>query len=498
MVRKPKLLYTGADWTFDKLYSVMDACEQIAVDDLGLDPFPNQIELITVEQMLDAYSSVGMPLMYNHWSFGKSFLSNSAKYQKGQMGLAYELVINSNPCINYLMEENSMTTQALVIAHAAFGHNHFFKNNYLFKKWTNPDGIVDYLLFAKRYIAECEQKYGYELVEETLDACHSLQRNSVNKYKKPIKLNPKLEKEKQKERAEYLQSQVNDLWRTIPTKDQEEQDDKAFEPEENLLYFIEKHSPVLEDWQREICRIVRMISQYFYPQFQTKVMNEGFASFVHYYIMTELHEQGRIDDGAYLEFIRLHTGVLFQPTYDKPYYNGFNPYALGFDILTDVRRMCEEPDDEDAEMFPDLVGQDWRAVIRGIVEDYRDESAIRQFLGPKVIRKWGMFQLHTSADSDHYVVQNIHNERGYKNIRNTLADQYEVGAMIPDIQIVNHNMKGDRTLELLHTCYKGMKLADNDAQQVINNIKYLWGYDVELVSYSNDQIIGTFTTKEQD
>ena len=110
--------------------------------------------------MLDAYSSVGMPLFYKHWSFGKHFAYQEASYRKGLMGLAYEIVINSSPCISYLMEENTATMQTLVIAHAAFGHNHFFKNNYLFKQWTDADGILDYLEFAKGYVAQCEERHG--------------------------------------------------------------------------------------------------------------------------------------------------------------------------------------------------------------------------------------------------------------------------------------------------------------------------------------------------
>ena len=104
--------------------------------EFGLDTYPNQIEIITTEQMLDAYSSIGMPLFYKHWTFGKNFAPQEASYRKGLRGLAYEIVINSNPCISYIMEENTATMQTLVIAHAAFGHNHFFKNNYLFKQWT--------------------------------------------------------------------------------------------------------------------------------------------------------------------------------------------------------------------------------------------------------------------------------------------------------------------------------------------------------------------------
>jgi stage V sporulation protein R len=150
-------LFEGADWDFHTLQRITDACEAVALKDLGLDVYPNQIEVITAEQMLDAYSSVGMPLFYKHWSFGKQFAYHEASYRKGLMGLAYEIVINSSPCISYLMEENTATMQTLVIAHAAFGHNHFFKNNYLFKQWTDADGILDYLDFAKNYVMQCEE-----------------------------------------------------------------------------------------------------------------------------------------------------------------------------------------------------------------------------------------------------------------------------------------------------------------------------------------------------
>src|SRR3546814_16288113 len=115
-----------------------------------------------------------MPVYYKHWSFGKQFVTNEMMYRKVLRGLAYELVINSDPCINYLMQENSATMQTLVIAHAAFGHNHFFKNNYVFKQWTDAEGILDYLEFAKRYIAQCEERYGQLLVERGLEAAHSL------------------------------------------------------------------------------------------------------------------------------------------------------------------------------------------------------------------------------------------------------------------------------------------------------------------------------------
>jgi len=152
--KKSDLLFESSNWDFDTLDRTYNAIEDIALNDLGLNVYPNQVEIISSEQMLDAYSSIGMPLMYQHWSFGKHFVQEEKLYNKGFRGLAYEIVINSNPCIRYNMEENTMAMQTLIMAHAAFGHNHFFKNNYLFQQWTDADGILDYLEFAKKYIAQ--------------------------------------------------------------------------------------------------------------------------------------------------------------------------------------------------------------------------------------------------------------------------------------------------------------------------------------------------------
>ena len=160
-------LSNDAEWSFPLIKQYDEAISKIA-QDYGLDTYNNQIEVISSQQMIDAYASFGMPMSYYHWSFGKKFVNVEKHYKRGQMGLAYEMVINSDPCIAYLMEENTMAMQALVIAHACYGHNSFFKNNYLFKLWTSADSIIDYLFFAKNYIAKCEQKHGVEAVEEVL------------------------------------------------------------------------------------------------------------------------------------------------------------------------------------------------------------------------------------------------------------------------------------------------------------------------------------------
>ena len=121
--------------------------------------------------------------------------------------MAYEIVINSNPCISYIMEENSATMQTLVIAHAAFGHNHFFKNNYLFRQWTQAEGIVGYLDFAKTFIADCEERYGAIAVERVLDAAHALQSHGVHRY--PRKRKPDLASEQRREREQQVEVDID-------------------------------------------------------------------------------------------------------------------------------------------------------------------------------------------------------------------------------------------------------------------------------------------------
>jgi len=491
MTATEQRLFEGADWDFPTLQRIHDACEEIARSELGLDVYPNQIEVITAEQMLDAYSSVGMPLFYKHWSFGKHFAFQEASYRKGYSGLAYEIVINSSPCISYLMEENTATMQALVIAHAAFGHNHFFKNNYLFRQWTDADGILDYLDFAKGYVAQCEERYGRLAVEQTLDAAHALMSHGIDRYPGKKKLDLRAEEKRAGERRQHAESAFNDLWRTVPTGpvkseallNSERRRQLLGLPQENLLYFLEKAAPRLKPWQRELLRVVRHIAQYFYPQSQTKVMNEGTATYVHYRIMTRLHEQGRISDGNFLEFLQSHTNVVFQPDFDDRRFSGFNPYALGFAMMQDIERIVRDPDEEDREWFPEIAGKgDPMAVLRDVWSNYRDESFISQFLSPRLMRHMRMFHLHDDPEITAGIrVDAIHDARGYRRIRRELARQYDVGYIDANIEVIDVDLAGDRRLMLRHAVIKGARLNETDARRVLQHLADLWSYDVSLV-----------------
>ena len=283
-----------------------------------------------------------------------------------------------------------------------------------------------------------------------------------------------------------------DLWRTVPgaapAQENDFSEDEARErkrrlrlPEENLLYFLEKNSPVLRKWQRELLRIVRNLAQYFYPQRQTKVMNEGCATFVHYTIVNRLYDKGLISEGALLEILHSHANVVAQFDFDDPRYGGFNPYALGFAMMQDIQRICVAPTDEDREWFPDIAGrQDWPAVLRDVWANYRDESFIRQFLSPRLMRKFKLFALTDKSSEPSIRVDAIHDDEGYRRVRSALADSYDVGASEPDIQVVDVDLMGDRPLVLRHAMRNGVGLADTGREATMRHIRRLWGYEVRL------------------
>ena len=482
---------TDSDWTFELLEEYDREIARVAAI-YKLDTYPNQIEVISAEQMMDAYSSVGMPIGYNHWSYGKQFLSTQKSYKRGQMGLAYEIVINSNPCIAYLMEENTLPMQALVIAHACYGHNSFFKNNYLFRTWTDASSIIDYLVFAKNYVRKCEERHGQKEVERVLDACHALQNYGVDRYRRPSPISAAEERVRQQEREEIRQQQLNDLWRTIPLKKKDDAPRKRrqypSEPQENLLYFLEKNAPLLDPWQRELIRIVRKVSQYFYPQRQTQVMNEGWATFWHYTILNHLSDEGKVNEGFMMEFLTSHTNVVFQPGFDSPYFNGINPYALGFNMFCDIKRICENPTDEDREWFPDIAGKDWLETVHFAMKNFKDESFIQQFLSPHLMREFHLFSIYDDDEAPTYKVGAIHNENGYRKLRETLARQYDLSMREPNIQIVSVDIEGDRSMTLRHTRQNSTPLS-GDTYEVLKHLHSLWGFDIHLESWENDKKI---------
>ena len=487
------MLFEGAEWDFSKIEKTWEVIDKIGKKDFGLSYYDPQIEIINAEQMLDAYSSIAMPVMYNHWSFGKSFIQNNNQYAQGRMGLAYEVVINTNPTLTYLMEENTMTMQALVMAHAVVGHGSFFKNNYMFKGWTDADSILDYLQFAKNFIKDCEEKYGYRVVEQTLDACHSIQNYGCDKYKRPISLSNEIKRQKTDDLLDYFETIKNDLYDTTAreyynlqkrrvekTVSRLKMKDREF-PEENILYFLEKKSPILKDWQREIVRIVRKLAQYFYPQSQTQLMNEGWACFWHYHVMNQLYEKKHIDEGSYIEFLQNHTAVTNQLPYDSRYYHGLNVYALGFAMMMDIKRICMTPTEEDLYWSPEICNTDWKTTLKYVMENYRDESFILQYLSPTIIRKFKLFSIQDDEHNDYYyTVTNVSRDEHVLNIRKLLSQHYSRSYRLPQIEIVDVKWTKDRHLTLYYYPINGKLLDVKTAKETLDYIRFLWGFSVSI------------------
>lgn len=505
------VINSRTDWTPEILEKGWNEIEKIAAEELelehGRDLYTNQFEIVSAEQMLDAYSSVGMPLHYYHWSFGKDFMQQDKKYQAGNMGLAYEMVINTNPCINLLMEENLAYMQIMVSAHAGVGHNAFFKNNVYFKQWTEAGSIVDYLVFARDYIKMCEEQYGEREVEQVLDACHALASHGVDKFKRKYKplLNEEQRLKKLMTDDDERQKELDIILKKTALSPEELAEENKFdgEEEENLLYYIMKNSPNLERWKREIIRIVYKINQYFRTQGETKIGNEGLASFCHYYIMQRLEEKGIITPDAYIAFLSSHAGVVFQPPYNSRYYSGPNPYALGFNILMDVKRICEGGHwvehtrgkewvpitDEDRRWFPQLIGKKWQDAIKEAAFEYRDDSFIMQYLSPKVIRDMKLFSVdiqYKEYDAS-AIVSEIHDDLGYQNIRTALAQSRERINYVPKIVVKGADLEGDRVLHLQYQPFKNREINQDDAILVLDYVHSLWGYKCVLTDTDEEE-----------
>jgi spore cortex formation protein SpoVR/YcgB (stage V sporulation) len=479
------------DWDEDTIIGFSEVIDRISKEYLGLDVYPNQFEIVSSEQLLDAYSSIGLPITYSHWKFGKDFVMNQNNYKRGRMGLSYEMVINSSPCISYNLEDNDTCLMTLVYAHVQ-GHNHFFKNNYLFKQWTQADAILDYMVFAKNFVHKCEEKYGSDEVEAVLDSCHALMSYGVDKYKKPKKLSPQEEYERLRKKIEDDQIFLDDIWRTLPSERAERKTSSRFpeSPEENILYFIEKNSPKLKGWQRELIRIVRKSAQYFYPQGQTKVANEGCATFVHYEIINKMYEEGYLAEDFMLEFFQHHSNVIYQPDFDSQHYSGLNPYTLGFSIFSDLKRMSIDPTEEDRKWFPEIAGSGkWAETFIYIVENFKDDTFILQYLSPKVIRDLRLFSIADEEKASYYEVEAIHDEYGYKKIRKSLSESYNRCRYVPEIQVYDVDVYGDRTLTLEHTPIGGKRIDSSSIGKVLPHVEHLWGFPVRMIEEGKE--IGT-------
>lgn len=219
-------------------------------------------------------------------------------------------------------------------------------------------------------------------------------------------------------------------------------------------------------------------------------MNEGWATFWHYTILNDLFDQGLVTEGFMMEFLHSHSSVVAQPAFDSPYFSGINPYALGFAMMRDIRRICESPTEEDKQWFPELAGSDWLAALHFAMQNYKDESFIQQYLSPAVIREFQLYSILDDDESDTIDVTAIHDEDGYRRVREALALQYNLSSQEPDIQVYEVDVRGDRSLSLHHN-QNSRKPLNEETEEVLKHLHRLWGFDVYLFSYDGEEVDNT-------
>jgi stage V sporulation protein R len=194
-----------------------------------------------------------------------------------------------------------------------------------------------------------------------------------------------------------------------------------------------------------------------------------------------------------IEWLKSHTNVIYQPPVGHPAYSGVNPYALGFAMYCDLKRICESPTDEDRQWFPEIAGADWVPTLDHAMRNYKDESFIGQYLSPKMMREFRLFTIVDDEKESELEVAAIHDESGYRRVREALSRQYDLGSREPNIQVWNVNLRGDRSLTLRHFQHNDRPLADS-AQEVLRHVARLWGFGVQLESVNAaSEVTGTWS-----
>jgi stage V sporulation protein R len=452
----------STSYTIDDLERWNDRIMNL-VERFGLDPYPQEFEICDHEDMLSYMVYSGMPSHYPHWSYGKNFEKLKTLYDYGVSGLPYEMVINSNPSIAYLMRDNTLALQVLTIAHV-FGHNDFFKNNFTFKSTGALYTIESFKSHATRVRHYVEDpSIGLEKVEALLDAAHALslqcRRNLAIKKPSPT--------EERQLKLDEATPAIDPFSTVHRRREQAEPDLKKVPlfPDEDLLLFIRDHNPLLSEWEKDLLTIVHEESRYFVPQIETKIMNEGWASFWHKRILEALD----LPQELHLEFIVRHTQVL------RPSPGGLNPYHVGMKVWEDIEKRWNHPSAEEVEEFGPRKksGKDKLFEVR---EVERDASFLRRYLTEDLMRELNLFEYKSRGNDQ--VVTRVSDKDNWRQIKETLIQNVGTGT-IPVIKVEDADYKNNRTLLLKHH-HDGRDLQLEYAEKTLKYVHQLWGHDVAM------------------
>lgn len=423
-------------------------------DQFRLDPFPIHWEVVPASIMYE-FGAYGLPGRFSHWTHGKAYASMKMMYNYG-LNKIYELVINTDPCYAFLMENNQSIQNKLVVAHV-IGHSDFFKNNAYFQH-TNRKMLETASVNADR-IRRYEFAHGTQAVEDFLDAVLSVQEHIDPGARRQ---SPAVKEEKPAPRP----GPYDDLWevgaRTSATEEVEPE--QPMEEEDDVLLFLIEHARALEDWQRDVLAIVREEMLYFLPQMQTKIMNEGWASLWHARILRELE----LPHDEYVQFAQLHAGVLSPSQRLNPYYVGYKMWEHIEWKLNDGR-----------EWTPDMIDSPGTRQIFEIRELESDVSFIRNYLDEELVETCDLYVYRQDGDVWRIV------EKDHEKIRDAMvASMTNFGH--PRIVVADGDLGGNGELKLRH-CWEGQDLDMLYAEKTLEHTHTLWGRRVHLETIVSGQ-----------
>lgn len=441
--------------SFEELEKAIEDIWEIARR-FGLDPFPTHFELVPAA-ILYEFGAYGLPGRFSHWTRGKAYHQLKTRYDYG-LSKIYELVVNTNPCYGFLMESNSVLQNKLVVAHV-LAHCDFFKNNVYFQRTSRQ--------MVEKASASADRIRGYEFTNGTMEVEKFLDSVlSIEEHVDPHVFT------RRKSREDY------DRERRPPARPESPYDDLFFEeggeepepagppklppePEKDLLIFIMENSPVLNEWQKDIVSIVRGESLYFLPQMQTKIMNEGWASYWHAEILREMD----LSQEEYLEFAALHSGVL------SPSRRSINPYYVGMKMFEDIKRRWDEPNEEEREKFGRRGGEGTEKIFEVRQLD-NDVSFLRNYLTEKLVEELDLYLYRLEGDK--WVIV----EKNWEKVRDAIISGM-TNFGFPVIVVEDGDYRGNRELYLKH-CFEGQELDLRWAERTLPHVQRLWGRPVHL------------------
>ncbi|WP_066635211.1 SpoVR family protein [Desulfolucanica intricata] len=476
----------------DELQLLEEAIEKIIAKakEFNLDFYDMYFEICPAD-ILYTFGAYGMPTRFSHWTFGKAYHKMKTQYDYN-LSRIYEMVINSDPCYAFLLEGNSLVQNKMVVAHV-LGHCDFFKNNARFKHTSRY--MVESMANAAERIRGYEFKYGRERVESFLDSVISIQEH-INPYQYIKEGNSKKTDKKHKNNCgggcdscgshkhNYEDSPYEDLW-SLDNKEgcgcggkckKEQQSYKKFpeQPEKDLLFFLMHYAKDLEDWQRDIISVIREEMLYFWPQMETKIMNEGWASYWHSRIMREID----LDEAEAIEFAKMHAGVIM------PSKTSLNPYHLGLKIFEDIEKRWNEPSDEEKERFG-RQGGEGRQKIFEVREMENDQSFLRNYLTKELVEELDLY-VFRRVGYDWKIT-----DKNWETVRDTLVNNLtNCGFPIIVVEDADFSKRGE--LYLKH-CYEDLELDVFYLEKTLPYVYKLWGRQVHLETIiDNKPVLFTF------